>query len=296
MSRRKPRRIPKKGEPAVLDRNFMEFWTKRTHVNQSIAALLFAQRMARHEIETMRPHLKTLLIREIYPEHVAGRNFNYTLSAASEQLAHADDFLFDVGLVSCQPLYETYLKSVCDLVSVSAGVPCNAGDIPRRHRWLTNRGLDLTGPQLELFDLLRMARNKHVHEGGASTTALENARGSLSDDALSTWKRAAKRGFPAMPAGETIPSGSFNPVATVYAIGNMGVKLNNALVASEIVTRDVWADIAVADYRADAPGGWATNRDGRISKVRGYGDFYFGAALPWITDQTLIGRAVDRAN
>lgn len=292
-----PERIPKQGQPATLDRSFRAFWDTRTAVNQSIAALTFSQRLTRYEVSVLRPHLKSRLLRDIYPAHVAGTNFNYRLSDAVRHLERADDFLFDAGFIACQPAYETYLDAVvhqlCEALAVDP--PGAQLGIPGRHRWIGQQGVDLASPQLELFDVLREARNAHVHAAGEVNDRLAAARSALSPEGETLWESVSDMPLPPMDEGHRVAPGSFDPIAAIAAIGNLGIELNRRVQASGVLTLERWADIAVLDWRRARPDRWG-NTAARASRALRHARLNFGAALPHlVADAAAVSAAVRRA-
>jgi hypothetical protein len=237
------------------------------------------------------------MLKDLYPEHVAGRNFNYTLGVADEQLGHADDFLFDAGFIACQPAYEEYLDHTIDLLCQAVQLsPPSGGGIPSRHNWLASRGVDVGGPQLELFNVLREARNVHVHAAGLIDERLATAREALSAEGASKWERAAGTPMIQMSEGDRLPAGAFDPVAAIYAIGNLAVELNRRIVKFETISEERWADIVVKDFRQTRPELWTASTDMRVKQARAHATINFGAALPWLSSaDEEIRAAIDRA-
>ena len=220
-----------------------------------------------HEIATLRPHLRDRHLGELYPAKVARGSFDYQLGKAETYLADASGFLFDASFISCQPAYEHYLAEVVELVADAAGVSPPVGNgvnppsIPKRHRWLAAQSVVIGDGWLELFDVLREARNSYVHAGGRVAQRLVDARLTLTADGQAHWKRVAGEELPAMNLDDRLAVGTFDPIAAIYTIGNLGLEVNRALQRSNLIALERWADVAVRDYRQrNAGGGTRTRR------------------------------------
>ena len=154
----------------------------------------------------------------------------------------------------------------------------------------------LASPQLELFEVLREARNVHVHAGGVVGDRLARARAGLSQLAADGWARVAGSALPEMREADQLPPGIFDPVAAIYAIGNLSIEVNRRVTASGIIDLGRWADIAVRDYRIRNSRGWSADRDTRVRRAQGHPIVNFGAAIPeFQSDEDEIRAAVFRA-
>lgn len=294
-----PERIPSEGPPAVLDAAFRSFWDRRRAINKAINALLFSGRLARHEIEVLRPHLRQRYVRDIYPADVAATRFNYRLADAADALLAADDFLADAAFVLGQPAYEEYLDAVVTLVGAARPARVTAAarrSIPARHIWLQEQGINvIDSPQLCLFDFLREARNVLIHKGSYDDRAVA-AREAVPAEASAAWERAAESPLPTIRAGDRFASGSLAPVAMVFAVGNLAVEVNRSLV--DAFTPDRWADLIVVDFRKTRAVIWRARptASDRLRPVVRHGLFNFGAALgPVASDETALLSAIERA-
>jgi hypothetical protein len=285
----------------VLERGFDSFWKRREELNRCIAALQFSQRLTLHEIGTLRPHLRSRTLGELYPAALVRGSFDYRLGLAETHLDEASSFLADAAFVSCQPAYEHYLEHVVEMLDAIADSspgqrPSTRDSIVKKHNWVRSSGVQLDGPALELFDVLREARNGQVHRGAVVNDPLADARRALSQEAQNMWTRVAAAPLPSMNVGDLLPAGTFDPVAVVYSIGVMGLSLNQGILASGRVQLPRWADWALLDYRCCHPAGWGGDGAAKLKKLRGHTVVKFGAALPALVDEPqYLAEALARA-
>jgi hypothetical protein len=294
-----PRKHPSDPPYVFFDHAFDEFWDQRTAVNQSINALEFSRRLTMHEVSTLRPHLRERRLGELYPAHVVGSRFGYRLRTAESYLNDSAEFLFEAAFISCQPAYEEYVDRTAAWVAAATGStpPSPYGGLPSKHEWFERRGADVSGPWLQVFEVLREARNAFVHNGGLVNDRLAQQRAALSAAAQAGWTRVAKIELPAMAVGDNLDVRALDPVATIYAIGRLAIELNRAIVAGRVISSDErWADLAVLDYRRRNPHAWKADRHMRRRKALGHAEHNFGAAMPvFMSRPSLLADAADRA-
>jgi hypothetical protein len=211
------------------------------------------------------------------------------LDGAADLLRSSGEVLTESAFLLAQPAYEYYLDSFIELLARGVGLPkTTARSLASRHKWVKKHGVAIEAtPEFELFDLLRLSRNAFIHNGGLADAELAEARAKLSSAAEAPWTRATREGLPGMVEDERLELGDRAPIGMIYAVGNLGVRLNRELLKSGVIKDEKWAELIVADYRSDskAEEKWQrTYYQERLEAVTKYAQVYFGLAL-----QSVVG-------
>lgn len=182
----------------------------------------------------------------------------YILSVYGVFLADAVGLLHEVGLDADQhEPDDTYVSKLHDRLAAATGV-----ELPTR--------------DLALYEVIRVVRNRLVHQAGTPGSKLRSLWSRLSPDAKTEWIRVAGRPLTESIVAPQTPLdlGLGELHATLAVTHRLAHRVSAGLIVS--VAPEVWADILVADYQELWPRRYG-NRTQRLRRLKGYARHSYGA-------------------
>ncbi|WP_218220445.1 hypothetical protein [Nesterenkonia sp. Act20] len=216
-----------------------------------------------------------LLMSEIFPgvEHV--RRFNLRTDKAREVLDEAETLLGVLAVPQVIALQEHLLVGMLELLEQNL---TTLGNISRNVRAVNAHeaiqsatGGRFSTDSLDLFHLVRLARNTHIHNGAKASPALVNAVASTDARALEVWETITKTSLPAYQVGDEVRLGLSELIGILAVTKRLAEEANRLL--QRALPRSTWADIAVLDWLDNRTPGNASQQSRQLLGIsrRHYG-------------------------
>ncbi|MCT2297289.1 hypothetical protein M3F57_14365 [Brachybacterium muris] len=269
---------------------YREYEEQRIKTNDTVMGLLAGSKLASQTLRLTEG--SDFLMGDIFPsiEHV--RRFNLTTEKAREVLEGAEGLLGVLAVPQVMALHEEIMVSILAELAKSRGESnslwrdAKSANVHERIQTLTGR--NFTPESLELFHLVRVARNAHIHRGGKADSGLVTTIASCSADALKLWNRITKSSFPAYQSGDTVELRLPELIGILAITKRLAEEANKIL--QEVLPKSAWADIAIADWRSTRTGG---NEHQQDRQLRGLVKMYYSHLN---LDETELNAAKIRAS
>jgi len=220
----------------------------RVQTNDTMMGLLAGSKIASQTLNLTSG--SKLQISEIFPkvEHI--RRFSLKTERAQEILENAEYMLGILAVPQVIALQEDLMVGMLRLleehVPGAGNLTKNAKAADVHERVQDSTGKSFTPESLELFHLVRVARNTHIHNGGKADATLINRISNTNPQSYQVWTTITKATFPDYQLGDKVTLG------LAELIGILAITKRLAEEANDILQRDlpknVWADIAVKDW------------------------------------------------
>lgn len=192
----------------------------------------------------------TLVLSQIFPgvDHI--ERFNLRTDRAREVLDDAENLLGILAVPQVIALHEDLLKGMLALLaddgSASRALADDAKAATVHERLELATATTFTVESVELFHLVRVARNTHIHSEGRADRTLVNRIDGTSPAALAVWDRITGNPFPAYAEGDPVALGLSELIGILAVVKRLAEEANVALQSA--LSRDAWADIVVDDW------------------------------------------------
>lgn len=233
---------------------------QRIQTNDTMMGLLAASKLASQTLSLTEG--SQLVLSQIFPGVPHIERFNLRTDRARAVLNDAENLLGILAVPQVIALHEDLLRGTFKLL---------AGDDPRWkdldkhakaatvHATLSSEtGVAFTAESIELFHLVRVARNTHIHSGGRAGQTLLNKISNVSPAALESWERITGTTFPQYLLGQPVALGLSELIGILAITKRLAEEANMALQAT--LSRVGWADIAVRDWARVAKAGNPTQQ------------------------------------
>lgn len=269
-------------------RDYKRLWTE---TNDTVMGLLVGSKLAAKSLTlTAGSHLQ---ISQIFPDIPHVRRFDLSSSRAREILDDSEHLLCILAVPQILAIHEDLIKSIAILINHNseAGAPIIPIDglktANMHERISTTHGVEFTSTTLELFHLIRVARNSHVHSGGVASQTLHNRRRETSEEATVAWEQITRTQLPHYTPGKPVPMGLSELISILAITKKLADEANS--IASKLVTREAWSDIVLQDMEDQSRKPLNTGQAKR--KIKGFARTYY-STLGLTSDE--LEAAVDR--
>lgn len=244
--------------------------------NNAMMALLTGSHIATKTLDMTRGSALTLS--EMYPQVPHIQRFNFKNDVAVMQMSSIEAHLATVAIPYALAIHEAFVGTARKMLeSNNVAIPLNG------QKWNaeTMHGIIFSATNyvtstttLEIYDLLRRARNDLIHNGGRVSDYLKLRLNSLSSPAVSEWFRITGKYPTEMAKTDRLQLGAEEIFITFATIRNLGRSINDALVGR--LPDSYWASVAVIDFidsRTELP----QNRRPWMRKLRAHANSYYEA-------------------
>jgi hypothetical protein len=230
---------------------YREYEEQRVIANDSMMGLLAGAKLAAHTLTLTEgsPHL----LPQIFPNvpHIA--RFNLTVVSAKYILDHAEDYLGTLAIPYALAIHEDLVMGMLQLANSVGLLSNNAlGNIKSvtMHEELEKlAGGSFTPDTLEVFHLVRLARNAQIHSGGIAGTSLVNRVAAAGPSVLALWVRITKQPFPTYAIGDRVALGLQDLIGVLAITKRLAEEAN--VFMQQIYPRAGWADMVVEEWLPD---------------------------------------------
>lgn len=243
---------------------YREHQRQRVQTNDTMMGLLAGSKLASQTL-TLTSGSK-LLMSEIFPgvEHV--RRFNLRTDRAREVLNEAETLLGVLAVPQVIALQEHLLVGMLKLLEQNVEVLSNISKDVRAvnaHESLESAtGRNFSADSLDLFHLVRLARNTHIHNGAKASPALVKAVASTDARVLGVWESITKTSFPVYQVGDEVKLGLSELIGILAVTKRLAEEANSLL--QRALPKSAWADIVILDWLDNRKPGNAQQQDRQL--------------------------------
>lgn len=256
----------------VRFRKYREYENMRIQTNDTVMGILAGSKLAAQTLSLTSG--SNVLLGDIFPniEHI--KRFNLTTDKASEILVEAEELLCVLAVPQVLAIHEDLMSSFLELLVSEQKISRSAAkmDKPALHHEKIEiaTGCVFNSEAIELFNLLKKARNEHIHNGGRARNGFVNARNSVSQSALAVWKDITKYDFVSYSDGDVVRIGLSELIGILALTKRIAEEGNYML--HNAVSRSTWIDMAIDDWEAE---GFSGNPAQKLRKARGWVNLYY---------------------
>ena len=257
----------------VRYREFRRLHEQRTEANNSIMALLAGSKLA---VNTLRLTTGSKLrLSEIFPEVPHIERFDLRTDRATHLLDNAEAALAVMAIPYILAIHEDYMCHCISLL-IDAGVAPSASKMPSAkamHAYFeTAADRCLPSDLVEMFQVIRMMRNCHIHAGGLANQEMCDERTALGTSGESKWGKWTGKALPTFAVGDAVPIGQAEVIVGL-ALTSALAKESNEILGTTVPTTH-WAKLAIADALADGVE-LRGNDQQRFRTLRGFVRLYY---------------------
>lgn len=267
----------------VKYKQYRDYLSQRIATNDTVMGLLAGSKLASQALAITSG--SELLLKDIFPQVPYIERFNLRTGKARDILEDAENLLVVLAVPQIMALHEDLITGMLDLLERS--VPGSTNPSQRQNaenmhaKFEGAASTSFTSPTLALFQLVRMARNEHIHNGGVvgEYFAAEIAACDLAS--LQLWGDITGESFPAYQKGDKVELRLPALIGTLAITKRLATEANEGLQQS--LSNTVWADLVAEDWKSPwIPG----NERQQKKRILGIARMYYAAAN--VTDADVI--------
>lgn len=228
---------------------------QRIQTNDTMMGLLAGSRLASQTLSLTEG--SQLVLSQIFPAVPHIERFNLRTDRAREILDNAESLLGILAVPQVLALQEDLLRDMLTLLAADGPQWSNIDDNAKTaniHEKLSSAtGVAFTPESVEIFHLVRVARNTHIHSGGRANQTLLNRISSASPAALGAWQEITGTIFPSYTLGQPVALGLSELIGILAVTKRLAEEANVAL--QDTLSRVGWADMVVTDWSRFAKAG-----------------------------------------
>ncbi|MEZ2372941.1 hypothetical protein [Arthrobacter sp. RCC_34] len=246
---------------------------QRVQANDTMMGLLVGSKLAAATLELTAGSAVTLS--KMFPtvEHV--RRFDHLTDKARAVLSDAEPLLGIMAVPFVIGLHEDLVVGMLKLINAEPNtrVPdlSNAKASNMHSKFERATGARFPGEVTELFHLIRIMRNAHIHNGGRANTALQNQVSGLSAPAIAMWKQITGEAAPHFTVGNEVRLGLPELICCLAVTKRLADAAN--IVLQTTLRRGRWLEMLKADWIASNPP--KGNPQQRLKNLTGYARMYY---------------------
>jgi hypothetical protein len=245
---------------------YVEHERQRVQTNDTVMGLLAGSKLASQVLRLTEG--SELVLSQIFPrvEHI--NRFNLRTGKARAVLDDAEHLLGILAVPQVIALHEDLLRGMLYLIAdVNPSIEPVADEAKAAtvHQSLEGAAsFSFNQNSVELFHLIRVARNTLIHSGGRADRRLVNRLGRTSPQSLIVWQTITRETFPQYVEGDLVALGLTELIGILAVAKRLAEEANVAL--QRALPAAKWADIIVADWKTHARPG---NPQQRLRQVAG---------------------------
>ncbi len=256
----------------------------RIAVNDAMMALLIGARLGEHALANSAASPNAMLP-ELFGRIHGIERLNRTAGDAAVLLARAEEHLVYMAIPYALSVHGSFVCASAEMLRTAGHDEPDSQrlldwrpdlsqlSLEVAHEYVEERcRLDLDPTLLQLFHLSRRVRNRIIHSSGVAGSRLPGEYRKLPKPAREGWERLAKRPLTQAVSDERLALGEGELIAVLATSRHLAQEVSSLL--AHTIERQVWADIAVADYRRSHAQSFG-ERDKRHRRVQGFADRYY---------------------
>jgi hypothetical protein len=256
----------------VKYRRYRDYEHQRITTNDTMMGLLAGSKLASQTL--MLTAGSRLLLSEIFPSVPHIKRFNLNTETAQNVLNNAEDLLGILAVPQVLALHEDLIKDMLKLLKQN-GASISLGDIGMSN--IHDKFEDATDTSfppatVELSQLVRMARNEHIHNGGKARPVLVDAIAATDPATLQVWEGITGTPFHTYQPNDPVHMGLSELIGILALTKHLAEEANQIL--QRALPTSAWADLAVQDWLVEGKPG---NPIQRFKRLQGVAKFYYKA-------------------
>lgn len=233
-------------------RRYRKYVDARVDANNAMIALLAGSRLAAHNLQlhSGSPHQ----LPGLFPAVKDIDRFNLLPDQASTLLLDADSHLSAVAIPYALAVYEAFVKDAAGLLKrdgIAIAINRRSMAAGAMHKtFYTAAGVPQPLKTINLFHVLRAARNAQIHNAGELTSEVTTAISNLTADQQLRWEKLTMGPIGDMVDGDHLKF-SIGHLVAAFAVTKEAARHINATLG-KVLSRELWAELAVEDYLSTA--------------------------------------------
>jgi hypothetical protein len=253
------------------------FDAARIALNDALMAIMVGMRLAVDRLAKLPFHQQLEFLPSLFPDVEEAARLHRTSEDAARLIRGAEIDLTHMAIPYVLSLYNSYLVDSIFLLR-RARLDTRIRDpwrIPlgELHDYMTKIGVQLPRAEVEVFDFMRLVRNRIIHYAGAQGAEVAEAYRSLSPPAKTIYFRTAGRDFRVGLDTEQMRL-SVEDVRPALAVTKHLAEAVNGELARK-VNKGFWLDVLISDYFNTHPK--RVSREQLIKGITGYAAFHYQA-------------------
>ena len=235
--------------PQVKFKEFRDLERRRVETSDMVWAVLVGSKLAVKTLDEAPNRL--ILLADEYPELPHVQRMNQRLDRAGQLLSDAENQICAMAFSLAFGLHEDFARSCLKILfdhGSATREDTNAKSY-RIHETLADRtSHTIDADALALFHLTRKIRNAHLHAAGLVSSGLVSQYDSLTDSQRALWAELTGNVFQIPSIAEPATIGVPELIGALAVQKRLAYDINLCLQA--VISREYWADMAVAEYLA----------------------------------------------
>lgn len=255
----------------VMFKHYRDYIQQRIVVNDAVMGLLAGSKLSEQMLSLSEGSKRRLM--DIYPAIPHIERFNLPVAKARTVLDDAENLLVALAVPQILALHESLMVDMLSLLNIGSSrlQPSNMHEI-----FEDETGLKFLPEELEMFHLIRLVRNMHIHNAGRAKSNLVEQREKLSSDAARNWEDTTGEFFPTYKVGELVT------LSVAFLVGTLAITKRLATMANEhlqqVVPTSGWAELVSQEWKQEWKNG---NKIQQLQRFRGIArHFYSVVKIP----------------
>lgn len=255
-------------------KQYRDYQRQRIETNDTVMGLLVGSKLASQTLTLTSG--STMRLQDIFPKVPHVQRFNLTTEKARAVLSDAEHLLGVLAVPQVLALHEDLIASMLILIEQSDSSlsrlthGLNMSNCHTKFENATNR--TFTTEVVELFNLVRLARNEHIHNSGVVRQTFADAIAQCSASGVAEWRNITGSDFFVYNVGDSVRLGLAELIGALAITKRLAVEANKAL--QQVIPKWLWSDLVVQDWQDP----WvAGNSEQQVKRLRGIARTYYSA-------------------
>ena len=229
-------------------RAFADLEARRVEMSNTIWAMLVGSKLASESLARLAPPQPPLSLTFPTVPHI--NRMNLRPAQARVLLDRSEGDLGVMGVSYAIAMHEDFVKTTLSWLrplGKISNTKFNSATTANVHELLgSSSGRRVRPASLQLFHLVRLMRNCHIHAGGVASATLESVMSAMPRRQREEWSRLVGARFTVIAEGDHVDIGIPELVATLAVCKRLSYEVNLCL--QRAIPKKMWADFATSDY------------------------------------------------
>ncbi|MFB0836056.1 hypothetical protein ACX8Z9_13380 [Arthrobacter halodurans] len=258
----------------VKYKRYRDYLRQRVATNDTMMGLLAGSKLASQTLTLTAG--SRLRLKDIFPEVPHIERFNLTTEKARVVLNDAENLLGVLAVPQIMALHEDLMTGMLGLLELNSPGSTKSKDNVTasnlHEKFEAAANMTFTAASLQLFHLIRLARNEHIHNGGVVRQRFATAIAACSATSLRVWEDVTGEPFPAYRTGDRVKLGLPELIGTLALTKRLATEANEGL--QPVLSASIWADLVAEEWKDP----WVPGNPGQQDKrIQGIARKYYGA-------------------
>lgn len=250
------------GMSEVKYKKYRDYLRQRIATNDTMMGLLAGSKLASQTLSITSG--SRMLLKDIFPQVPHIERFNLRTGKARDVLEDAENLLGALAVPQIMALHEDLISGMLDLLersepgSTNSNQRLNAENMHAKFEGAAS--ISFTSSTLDLFQLVRMARNEHIHNGGVVGEYFARELAAFDPASLQLWRDITGESFQAYEVGDKVELRLPALIGALAITKRLAAEANEGLQQS--LSPTVWADLVAEDWKSP----WIPGNDGQQRK------------------------------